>query len=180
MIDSLAPVLAAIAILAVAFLAYVAMLPAAFRIERSLAIQAPAAAIFPLIDDLRRFNSWNPFALSDPGVTIVYSGPAHGVGAAYDWRGKKSGAGRMQVMTAVPAAKLTMQLQFTKPIVASNVAEFTLAPQGGATVVTWAMTGQRPFTHKLMGTIFNMDAMVGAEFAKGLANLKAMVEKSAV
>ena len=39
------------------------------------------------------------------------------------------------------------------------------------------MTGTRPFSHKLRGTLFNMDKMVGGEFAKGLANLKAIAEK---
>jgi len=53
-----------------------------------------------------------------------------------------------------------------------------LAERGGSTAVTWAMTGHRPFSHKLMGTLFNMDKMVGGEFAKGLASLKASAEQS--
>ena len=178
MLDIIVPALAVIGLLAIAFLIYVAMQPSEFRIERSLAIQAPADAIFPLIDDLHRFNSWNPFAKSDPQVKLTYSGPSNGIGAAYDWIGKKSGAGRMQIAEVVPSSKVRMRLDFNKPFVANNVAEFTLVPRGTATTVTWAMTGRRPFSHKLMGTIFNMDKMVGGEFAKGLVNLKAMAERT--
>ncbi len=177
MSDIIVPALAVIGALAIAFLVYVALQPSEFRIERSAEIQAPAETLFPLINDLRGFNRWNPFAKADPDVNIVYSGPASGVGAAYDWTGKKSGAGRMQIATST-TSKVTMALDFNKPFVAHNVAEFTLAPRGTATAVTWAMTGRRPFSHKLMGAICNMDKMVGGEFAKGLSNLKAMAEKS--
>ena len=111
--------------LAVAFLIYVAMQPSDFRIERTAEIQAPAETVFPLINDLRGFNRCNPFAKSDPDVKIEYSGPATGVGAAYDWSGKKSGAGRMQIATSAPS-KVTMALDFNKPFVAHNTAEFTL------------------------------------------------------
>ena len=176
MLDILIPALAVIGALAVAFLVYVAMQPSDFRIERSAEIQASTEKIFPLINDLRGFNRWNPFAKADPDVKIEYSGPASGVGAAYDWRGKKSGAGRMQIASSAPPSKVTMALDFSKPFEAHNTAEFTLVPRGTTTAVTWAMTGTRPFSHKLMGTIFNMDKMVGGEFAKGLASLKAMAE----
>jgi hypothetical protein len=179
MIDTIVSVLAVVGALVIAFLIYVAMKPSEFRIERALAMQASPEAIFPLINDLRQFNSWNPFAKSDPEVNITYSGPANGIGAAYDWNGRKSGAGRMRIAEVVPSSKVRMQLDFNKPFVANNVAEFTLAPRGTLTTVTWAMTGRSPFSHKLMGTLFNMDKMVGGEFAKGLASLKAMVEKSA-
>jgi Polyketide cyclase / dehydrase and lipid transport len=156
---------------AIAFLVYVAIQPNDFRVERTRQIQATPEAIRPLIDDLSGFNRWNPFAKSDPGVKIVYSGPAQGIGAAYDWSGKKSGAGRMEVIKSDPT-KIVMKLDFNKPFRANNQAEFTLRPQGAATAVTWAMTGTRSFLHKLMGTLFNMDRMVGGEFAKGLADLE--------
>jgi Polyketide cyclase / dehydrase and lipid transport len=176
MLDSLIPVLAVIGTAAIAFLVYVARLPGAFRVERSAQINAPAEVLFPLINNLAGFNRWNPFAKADPDATISYDGPESGVGAAYDWRGKRSGAGRMQITTSAPS-KVTMALDFSKPFVAHNTAEFTLVPHGEATTVTWAMTGTRPFSHKLMGTLFSMDKMVGGEFAKGLADLKAMTEK---
>jgi hypothetical protein len=37
-----------------------------------------------------------------------------------------------------------MRLQMYKPFAADNVVEFTLAPRGAATDVTWAMEGVNP------------------------------------
>ncbi len=178
MLDTLMLILAVVGALAVAFLIYVALLPNEFRIERTAEIDAPADKIFLMINDVWQFNTWNPFAKADPSSAITYSGPAHGVGAAYDWVGRKSGAGRMRIATSTPSSKVTANLDFTKPFAANNIAEFTLAPRGTSTAVTWAMTGRRPFSHKLMGTIFNMDKMVGGAFAKGLADLKTAVERT--
>lgn len=178
MFDTLTTILAVIGLLAGAFLIYAALQPAEFRIERTAEIGASADKIFPLINDLRQFNTWNPFAKADPEAEIVYSGPATGVGSAYDWNGPKSGAGRMEILSSTPSSKVTAQLAFRKPFAATNMAEFLVEPRNGASTVTWAMTGRRPLSHKLIGTCFNMDKMVGGEFANGLASLKTMVEKS--
>lgn len=69
-----------------------------------------------------------------------------------------------------------MRLDFVKPFDAHNVAEFTLRPDGDATVVTWAMHGPSPFPSKLIQVFFSIDKMVGADFSAGLANLKALAE----
>ena len=178
MLEFLIPILAVVGAFASAFLIYVALQPSEFRIERTTEIGASADKLFPMINDLRQFNTWNPFAKADPSIELTYTGPASGVGAAYAWSGKKSGAGQMRIATSLPSSIVTMNLNFTKPFAANNIAEFTLAKRGASTAVTWAMTGRRPFSHKLIGTMFNMDKMVGGEFAKGLASLKAAVEQS--
>jgi hypothetical protein len=168
----------ALAVAVIAFLAYVASRPSAFRIERSQIINAPPESLFALINDLHRFNSWNPFALADPSLQIVYSGPESGEGAAYEWHGTgKSGTGRMQISASTPPSRVTMQLEFMKPFAARNIAEFAITREGPATRVTWAMTGRNTYTQKLMSTVFDMDRMVGGEFAKGLSNLKALAER---
>jgi hypothetical protein len=52
-------VIAAIAMVA-GILAYAATRPDAFQLARSIMIDAPPEKIFALINDLRRFNTWNP------------------------------------------------------------------------------------------------------------------------
>lgn len=170
---------AAIAIaLLIGFLIYVAMRPDAFRIERTQTMNASPDSIFALINDLHCFNSWNPFALSDPSIKLAYSGPDSGKGAAYDWDGTgRSGKGRMEITESSPSTAVTMKLQFQKPFVATNVAQFSMVAAGNTTQVTWAMTGCNGYVHKLMSIVFNMDKMVGGEFAKGLDNLKTLVER---
>lgn len=161
-----------------AFLIYVALRPSDFRIARSQSIAARPEVVFALINDLHAFNRWNPFAQGDPALKVDYSGPQTGVGAAYDWNSPgRTGTGRMQIIDSVAASRLVMRLEFKKPMTATNTAEFSLAPAGSGTTVTWSMTGRNSYLHKLMGTIFNMDKMVGGEFAKGLLSLKTMAEQ---
>jgi hypothetical protein len=69
-----------------------------------------------------------------------------------------------------------MNLDMLKPFKAHNKAEFTLVPQGNATVVTWAMHGPAPFLTKVMQVFCSMDRMVGTDFEAGLAKLKAISE----
>lgn len=172
-------ILALVLIAILAFLAYVALKPSAFRIERAGRIRASSAAVFPFINDLREFNRWNPFAQGDPALKIDYTGPGSGPGAAYTWVGSsKSGAGRMEITDSSPTSRVAVRLDFSKPFEAHNQVEFTLRPDGAETLVTWTMTGVNPYFHKLMGTVFNMDKMVGGQFEKGLAGLKDLAERA--
>jgi hypothetical protein len=110
-------------------------------------------------------------------MTRTYGGPASGVGANYSWDSKKAGAGRMEITEAVASSKLALNLDFTRPMTAHNKVEFVLQPEGAATSISWAMFGPQPFMGKVMGLVFNMDRVVGKDFAAGLANLKAAAEK---
>jgi uncharacterized protein YndB with AHSA1/START domain len=85
------------AILLVALLIYAAMQPDTFRVERATTIKAPPEKIYPLINDLHQFNTWNPYERMD-----VYSGPASGKGAAYAWESKQVGTGSMEITDTAP------------------------------------------------------------------------------
>ncbi|GLQ87782.1 SRPBCC family protein [Dyella flagellata] len=161
----------------VCLLVYAATRPNEFRIARSVAIDAPAEAIYPLINDLRRFNEWNPFAKGDPSLKVTYGASTEGKTGSYDWDSTgRGGKGRMQITDTLPARRVTMSLQFEKPMKATNTVHFTLQPQGAATEVSWEMTGVSTYMQKLFGVCFNMDKMVGGEFDKGLTSLKAQAE----
>jgi hypothetical protein len=54
--------------------------------------------------------------------------------------------------------------------------EFTFKPEGDQTKVTWTMSGKNDFMGKAFGLFMDCDAMVGGDFEKGLANMKAIVE----
>ena len=157
-------------------LAYAAMQPDAFRIVRSQSIAAPPDKIFPLINDMRALNSWNPFVLMDPAIKGTYSGPPAGPGAAYAWESQKMGPGRTTITGSTPPSRMTLTLEMDKPIKVTNQVEYTLTPNGKSTDVTWAMSGKRPFMIKVMGLFMNMDQMVGKSFSKGLADLKVLAE----
>ena len=160
-----------------ALLTYAAFKPDSFRLSRSATMAAPPDKVFALINDLRRFNEWNPFAKLDPQNAITYDAVTAGVGGAYNWQGEKSGAGRMQITESVPAQRVTAKLDFTKPFEAHNLVDFTVQPQGNGSTVTWAMHGPMPYFNRVMTIFFDMDKTVGKDFEAGLANLKTLTEK---
>ncbi len=170
-------VILALVLVVAIVLAVAATRPNDFRVQRSLSIKAPPEKIAPLIANFHDWSDWSPYEKLDPQMRRSYGGADSGVGAVYSWEGNgKVGQGRMEILDASPA-KLTIKLDFIKPFEGHNTAEFTLQPQGDATLVTWAMYGPAPFVSKLMGLFFNMDQMIGKDFETGLASLKAATEK---
>ncbi|WP_036263796.1 SRPBCC family protein [Methylocapsa aurea] len=164
-----------------ALLLYAASKPGACQFARSIRIAAPPERIFPLIDDLRAMNAWNPFVKVDPNIKLAYSGPARGVGAVNTFEGNgKVGSGQAEIVESIAPTKLVMALQMDRPMKCRNRVEFTLAPQPNgadvATDVTWTMSGPQPFIGKLMSIFISMDKMVGGAFEAGLADLKSRAE----
>jgi len=171
-------ILLVVAALIAALLLYAALKRDTFRLSRSGDISAPPERVFALINDLRRFNEWNPFAKMDPQNAITYDAVTAGVGGSYVWQGEKSGAGRMQITESVPLQRVTAKLDFSKPFEAHNLVDFTVQAQGDkGSTVTWTMHGPMPYLNRLMTIFFDMDKTVGKEFEAGLVNLKALAEK---
>jgi len=173
-------IVAGIGVLAIiGILVYAATLSNTFQVQRSLRINASPEKIYPLINNMRGMNTWNPFAEADPEIKITYSGPESGKGARYDWTGNsKVGDGNIEITDASAPNRVTLQLNMLKPLEAHNTVVFTLVPNGDGTDVNWAMSGERPFIGKVMDAVFNMDRMVGGQFEKGLAKLKSIAEKA--
>jgi hypothetical protein len=162
----LTTILIIVVLIIAALLIYAATRPDSFTVSRSLGIRAPAEAIFPLINDFRRWAIWSPYEKLDPAMKRTLSGAESG----------KAGIGRMEITNSVPSSLVALKLDFEKPFKANNTVDFTLKPMGNETTVTWAMHGRYPFIARLMGVFFNMDRLVGKDFETGLANLKRAAE----
>ncbi len=169
-------VLLVIAALVVSLMIYAAFKPDSFKVQRTTTIVAAPGKLFPLINNMRAFNTWNPYVRKDPTMPLQYEGGSEGSGAAYSWSSENAGVGRMEVVESTSPSKVVMRLEFSEPMRAINKVEFTLEPKGDSTRVTWTMTGSMPYLHKLMTIFFSMDKMIGADFEAGLVNLKSIAE----
>jgi hypothetical protein len=159
-------------------LVYAALQPDTFRVARSTTVQAPLAKLQPMIADLHQFNTWNPYNHKDPQMHGEYRGPATGPGAAYHFAGNKDvGKGSLQVL-AITHDTVTMQLHMLEPFEGRNTVEFSLAPRGHGTQVTWAMHGPNTFIGRLFGVFMDMDKMIGRDFEAGLDALKQRAERT--
>jgi hypothetical protein len=168
----LIPIGITVLVVVIAGLAFIGTRPARFRIERSARIETPGDVVFSMIDDFHHWAEWSPWEKIDPSMTKTFDGPSAGAGAIYSWVGnKKVGEGRMTLLESKPCERVVIKLEFFKPFAATNQTTFTLAPTEGGTRVSWCMEGTNGFMAKAFSLFMNMDAMVGKEFEKGLANL---------
>jgi uncharacterized protein YndB with AHSA1/START domain len=159
-------------------LAFAATRPDSFRVQRATSIKAPPEKIFGLINDFHKWGGWSPWEKLDPAMKRTFDGAAEGKGAVYAWDGSgKVGAGRMEIMESSSPSRIVIKLDFIKPFEGHNTAEYTLAPRGDSTEVTWAMYGPAPFISKVMQVFVSMDSMIGKDFEAGLANMKSIAEK---
>jgi uncharacterized protein YndB with AHSA1/START domain len=95
----------------------------------------------------------------------------------YSWSGNREvGEGRMTMLESRPNELIRINLEFLKPFAATSTAEFTFRPEGERTTVTWSMVGNANFVAKAIHLFVDMDAMIGGNFEKGLAQLKSIVE----
>jgi carbon monoxide dehydrogenase subunit G len=172
-------ILIAVAVVVVGLVIVVAMQPADFRYERSATMSAPSSAVFDQVNDFRRWTAWSPGEKLDPQLKRTYEGAATGAGAIYSWSGNKHvGEGRMTITDSRPSDLIRIKLEFLRPFKATNASEFAFQPEGNQTRVTWSMTGRNGFISKAFCLLVNMDKMIGRDFEKGLANMKAVVEGS--
>jgi uncharacterized protein YndB with AHSA1/START domain len=170
-------IIASIAVLALV----VGLQPADFRVARQATINAPAPVVYPLVSDLKAFDTWSPYADRDPAMVKKWKGQEQGVGAVYEWSGNSEvGSGRMEIVEVRENERVTIRLEFLAPFEATNTAEFTLTPVDESTTrVTWSLAGRNDFVGKALGLVMDMDAMIGGDFVKGLAELKRIAEAKA-
>jgi len=166
-------IILSIAVILIGLIVAIAMQPTDFVVTRSAAIPAPAAALFAQVNDFHNWQEWSPWAKLDPNAKNSFEGAASGEGAIFSWSGNgKVGAGKMTLEESRPNTLIKIKLEFFSPFKATNVAQFTFAPGGDLTIVTWSMSGKNNFMAKTFGMVMNCDKIIGSMFDKGLANLQ--------
>jgi effector-binding domain-containing protein/uncharacterized protein YndB with AHSA1/START domain len=172
-------------IIVAAILAVVVLLgltgPKEFRYERSTNIRAPQELVYKYVSSHAAMDKWSPWNEYDPNMTKALEGTDGTVGAKASWSGNDQvGVGSQTFTELVPNERVRAALVFTAPWQASNVVGFDLAASGDSTKITWSMEGENAFMARVMGVFMNMEAMVGKDFEKGLASVKALAEAEAV
>jgi hypothetical protein len=147
-----------------------------FEVTRTTTIQADPARVHGLINDFHEWTAWSPWEDLDPNLQRTYSDPSSGVGAHYAWKGnRKAGEGSMEVTDSAPD-RIGIELAFLKPFRNTQQVEFVITPVGAGTDVTWRMSGQHEGMMRLFSKVMSMDKLIGKDFEKGLARLKAAAE----
>jgi effector-binding domain-containing protein len=175
-------ILYAIVISIFIFAAVGLFLPRQVHVERSIAIDRPAATVFTVLNSYRLFEAWSPWASRDPGARYVLSGPVSGVGARLAWSGdpRLTGTGWQEIVSSEPFRRIVMHLDFEHQGVAESY--FDIDETGQGVRLTWAfdtdlLEGQNWFGG-LLARYFGLffDRWIGADYEEGLARIEAFVE----
>ncbi|MGE3914472.1 MAG: SRPBCC family protein, partial [Hyphomicrobiaceae bacterium] len=141
-------------------------------------IAAPPEAVFANINDFHNWDAWSPWAKRDPNAKATFSGAPAGKGAVLGWSGNSDvGEGSMTIVESRPAQAVGIKLAFAKPMQGEADAAFALKPEGSGTHVTWTLNGRSSFIDRAICTLMGgMERILGPDYEKGLANLKAVTE----
>jgi effector-binding domain-containing protein len=151
------------------------LLPRNIHIERSVSIARPASLIYAAVNSFQLFPKWSPWQDLDPTMHQTTEGARDGVGAKLVWSGNdKVGSGTQLITASTLNQSVASDVDFGKMGVAKS--NILLLPQGPSTRVTWTLDidmGAGPVGH-YFGLM--MDGMIGKDYDKGLAKLKALIE----
>lgn len=151
--------------------------PDVTHVERSRVVRADASEVMPHLTDMKLWVKWSPWMELDPNVKWTFSDPAAGVGAWYEWTGNSDvGRGKM-ALTSIEDNTVVYALTFIEPFESEATVSFTLAEDGEGTKVTWGMDSKNNFSSKVFMVFADFDAMIGADFERGLGNLAQTVEE---
>lgn len=165
----------AVAVLAVVLVVGGWLLPATFKVTRSVSIAAPPERVYALVADPRSWAKWSVWNRRDPAMQVTYSGAASGAGAVWDWKSASQGDGRMTFTAAEPPRRVAFDLYFPD-FGTTSKGDLVFAPEDAGTKVSWTMNGdmgRNPLYHWF--ALFS-EQMIGPDFEGGLANLKQVAE----
>ena len=172
-------ILIGLVLLVVALLIVSLFLPSAVSVARSTSIAAPPEAIFPFVNDLKKTNEWSPWVARDPDMNQTFVGPDRGVGAKVIWQSDhpEVGSGSQEIIESVDNREVRVALDFGEQ--GDATAGFLLEPVDDGTLVTWEFETELGFNPvmRYMGLMF--ETWIGADYEKGLASLKTLVESGA-
>ncbi len=165
-----------LAALIVLFVLIAFLLPRQAHVERTATIDAPAATVFALVNNLHNFNRWSPWKDADPQARYTFDGPVEGVGAKMSWVGDPStvGTGSMTIRESRPNEMIGVDLDFVMDGTSNST--WTFVPEGSGTKTTRAFDSdlENNPINRWRGLLY--DRMIGAEYEQGLAGLKTLAE----
>ena len=156
-------------------------LPAQYRVERSVTIDARPAAIHPSVNTLQQWPEWSAWTTKKyPDLKNTYAGPESGVGAINEFAAESLGGGRrFEVTQSHPEEGIEYKLEFQQGgTTYPSTGGIKYAKDGEGTKVTWTNEGELGWSpiSRWCNALGLMDADMGPDLETGLAKLKKKVE----
>ena len=154
------------------------IIPPVAQVERAIQIKAPPTTVYGIASDLRRFNDWSPWYGIDPKADYRFEGPDQGVGQKMSWSSTNPevGRGSQTIVEADPDRKVAIDIDFGGMGKARSTLLISELDDG--TAVVWRFeTPVEGVMERWMSLMF--DRWIGADYVKGLRQLKTIAEEGA-
>ncbi len=159
-----------------AYLVTCALGPKDLNVERSIKIEAASSEIYPLVNNLKNWEKWSSWYEKEPTMKLSYGDKTEGKGSIYAWDGENSGKGSLEILEAVSNKQIKTKLKFDG-FDGASYGQWDFNESGNQTEVIWGMKGDDlPFMLRGMMLVMNQKTKMVADFDRGLANLKKLVE----
>lgn len=148
------------------------------KIEKRIEIKRSSADVYNYLKYIRNQDNFSVWNMADPDMKKEQSGTDGEVGFIYRWdsQNKNVGAGEQETIALIPGKQITSAIRFFRPMQNTGKTSFFISDSGnGLTRVEWIFDSPSKFPMLLFAPIFKR--YLGKDLEKGLANLKAILEK---
>jgi hypothetical protein len=151
-----------------------------YHIEKMITIKLPKKSVFDYIRLLKNQDNFSVWAKMDPQMKKYYSGTDGNPGFVSGWEStnKKVGKGEQEIKKVAEGENIDYEIRFIEPfagLARARMQTDSLSPD--ETRVVWQFDSRMNYPMNLMLLFMNMEKMVGNDLAKGLANLKQVLEQ---
>jgi hypothetical protein len=159
-------------------------LSADWEVSETVAVQAPAEVVFPLVAEFRQWPRWTAWAEADPDMRYTYSGEEIGVGQVVEWSGNQ-GSGRMEMTTVDSLRSVDYRFSMDEGTFGA-ASSIRLEEEEGSTIVTWSSSGDvgsnipRRYFIRIFQPHMRADYRVGLERLKHVAEMRAAEDQALV
>lgn len=165
-------------VVAGAYLLACFLAPKNLNLEVEEKVDAPSNLVFNLVNDLKKWEEWSPWANIDTAAVYTYSNNTEGVGASFSWKGNSDlGEGTQTIKESVIGEKIKLALEFNGWDGVSH-SNWNFTPDGEKTKVTWDFNGaDTAFPYRIFNLF--MKGALKKSYQEGLTSLKNLAEKRA-
>ncbi len=150
-----------------------------YKVQKSITVNKPKQEVFDYIKHLKNMDHYSPWAKIDPNMKKSYRGTdgTEGFVSAWSSTNKDVGVGEQEIEKIVEGESIDFKLRFFEPFKANDHGYLlTNAISANQTKVTWGFDGHMDYPANILIPLMKFEKMIGDDFAKGLNNLKHLLE----
>lgn len=152
--------------------------PSGYKITRSIKIGAPIEVVFDQTSLYKNWAAWSPWAKLDANAKYSIENDNQKTGATMSWVGdpESVGTGGMVTSQIEKNKKFYYDLTFKVPFEMTSHGGFNYTEEGDSVLLEWFDSGEFEFMARPMMLFMDLEAELGPEFEKGLADIKSICE----